>query len=129
VNRIRVVLAIARGYTVSELALIFMLDGDTIRRYIRLYKESGINGLLEIHYNGRPSYLTDEQKEKLKEHLCQTIYLEVKSIVEYVNAVFKVKYSIPGMTKLLHELNFVYKKPNIHPSEADAEVQRKWVLN
>ncbi|MDR2409312.1 MAG: hypothetical protein LBE13_14525 [Bacteroidales bacterium] len=36
VNRIRVVLAFARGYKVSDLALIFMLDCDTIRRYFRL---------------------------------------------------------------------------------------------
>ncbi|MDR2346805.1 MAG: IS630 family transposase, partial [Planctomycetaceae bacterium] len=93
------------------------------------YNEGGIDGLLENHYKGRPSYLTDEQKEKLKEHLRQNIYLDVKSIVEYVNAAFNVKYSIPGMTKLLHELNFVYKKPNIHPSGADSEAQRKWVRN
>ncbi|MDR2346471.1 MAG: helix-turn-helix domain containing protein [Planctomycetaceae bacterium] len=63
VNRIRVVLALARGYTVSDLALIFMLDSDTICRYFRLYKEGGINGLWEIHCNGCPSSLTEEQKE------------------------------------------------------------------
>ncbi|MDR2345776.1 MAG: helix-turn-helix domain-containing protein [Planctomycetaceae bacterium] len=37
----------ARGYTVSEIALIFMLDCDTIRRYFRLYKEGGINCFVE----------------------------------------------------------------------------------
>jgi hypothetical protein len=47
VNRIRVVIAFAHGYTVSELALIFILDCDTIRRYSRLYKEGGIKGLVE----------------------------------------------------------------------------------
>jgi hypothetical protein len=36
VNRIRVVIAFALGYKVSYLALIFMLDCDTIRRYLRL---------------------------------------------------------------------------------------------
>ncbi|MDR2437954.1 MAG: helix-turn-helix domain-containing protein, partial [Planctomycetaceae bacterium] len=73
-DRIRVVIALALGYQVSDLALIFMLDGDTIRHYFRLYKEGGINGLLEIHYKGHPSYLPDEQKEELKEHLRQNIY-------------------------------------------------------
>jgi hypothetical protein len=71
VNRIYIVLALARGYKVYDLALIFMLDDDTIRRYFHLYNEGGIDGLLENHYKGRPSYLTDEQKEKLKEHLRQ----------------------------------------------------------
>ncbi|MDR2345328.1 MAG: hypothetical protein LBE18_04610, partial [Planctomycetaceae bacterium] len=47
VNRNRIVLAFDHGYKVSDLALIFMLDCDTIRRYFHLYKEGGINGLVE----------------------------------------------------------------------------------
>jgi transposase len=39
-----------------------------VRRYFRLYKEGGINGLLEVRYEGRDSFLTDEQKEQLKQH-------------------------------------------------------------
>ncbi|MDR1491684.1 MAG: helix-turn-helix domain-containing protein, partial [Planctomycetaceae bacterium] len=45
---------------------------DTVRRYFSLYKEGGINGLLEIKYEGRTSFLTDAQKEQLKQHLRKT---------------------------------------------------------
>jgi hypothetical protein len=37
-DRIRVVLALASGYSASEVALLFLLDADTVRRYFRLYK-------------------------------------------------------------------------------------------
>ncbi|MDR1382461.1 MAG: winged helix-turn-helix domain-containing protein [Planctomycetaceae bacterium] len=114
-----VVLALAEGFSPSQVAKIFLLDADTVRRYFRLYKEGGINGLLEIHYEGRHSFLTDQQKEELKAHLRHNIYLEVKPIIEYVDQTFGVRYSVSGMTKLLHELRFEYKKPKLVPSKAD----------
>ncbi|MDR1494328.1 MAG: winged helix-turn-helix domain-containing protein [Planctomycetaceae bacterium] len=125
-DRIRVVIALASGHSVSLVASIFVLDVGTVRRYFRMYEEGGVNGLLEVRYQGRQSYLTDEEKKKLKEHLRNHIYLDVKPIIEYVYATFQVKYSLPGMTKLLHELNFVYKKSKNCPSKADPETQRKW---
>jgi transposase len=101
-DRIRVVLALAEGFSPSQLSKIFLLDADTIRRYFRLYQEGGINGLLEIHYVGRSSFLSAPQKAALTEHLRHTIYLDVKPIIEYVHQTFGVQYSISGMTKLLY---------------------------
>ncbi|MDR2170421.1 MAG: hypothetical protein LBP59_09800 [Planctomycetaceae bacterium] len=45
-----------------------MLGEDTVRRYFCLFKKGGINGLLEIHYEGRRSFLTEEQKKLLRVH-------------------------------------------------------------
>jgi transposase len=126
-DRIRVVLSLADGCSASQLSKIFLLDADTIRRYFRLYKEGGINGLLENHYAGRHSFLTDPQKDELKEHLRDNIYLDVKPIIDYVLQTFKVQYSVAGITKLLHELNFEYKKPKLVPSKANPADQQKWV--
>ncbi|MDR2643841.1 MAG: IS630 family transposase [Planctomycetaceae bacterium] len=127
-NRILVVLALSDcGYSVSQVAKLFDIGSDTVRRYFRLFQEGGVNGLLEVHYKGRQSYLTEEQKKQLKEHLNNNIYLDVKPIIAYVYTMFNVKYSIPGMTKLLHELNFVYKKPKICLGRADVEAQIEWV--
>jgi transposase len=92
-NRILVVLALSEGFHPSQLAKIFLLDADTIRRYFRLYKEGGINGLLEIHYEGRRSFLTDAQKEQLKQHLREHIYLDVKPIITYVRETFGIQFS------------------------------------
>ncbi|MDR2440390.1 MAG: IS630 family transposase [Planctomycetaceae bacterium] len=126
-DRIRIVIALAEGFTPSELAKIFLIDADTVRRYFRLYKEGGINGLLEIHYAGRRSFLTDPQKEQLKQHLRDNIYLDVKPIIAYVRQTFGVQYSVSGMTKLLHELNFEYKKPKLVPGKANTAAQEEWV--
>jgi hypothetical protein len=49
-----------------------------------------MNGLLEIRYAGRRSFLTNEQKEKLKQHLREHISLDVKPIIAYVRETFGV---------------------------------------
>jgi transposase len=92
-NRILIVLALGRGQSASLVADMFLIDSDTVRRYFRLYQEGGINGLLEIKYEGRTSFLTDAQKEQLKQHLRGHIYLDVKPIIVYVFETFGV-YSI-----------------------------------
>ncbi|MDR2642654.1 MAG: winged helix-turn-helix domain-containing protein, partial [Planctomycetaceae bacterium] len=55
------------------------------------------------------------------------MYLDVKPIIAYVYTTFNVEYSVAGMTKLLHELKFVYKKPKPSPGKADRKAQLEWV--
>jgi transposase len=72
-------------------------------------------------------FFDQRTEKKLKQHLRENIYLNVKTIVVYVRETFGVQYSVSGMMKLLHELNIEYKKPKNCPSKADLEQQRKWV--
>ncbi|MDR1493372.1 MAG: winged helix-turn-helix domain-containing protein, partial [Planctomycetaceae bacterium] len=123
-NRILIVLSLGKGDSASAVADRFLINVDTVRRYFSLYKEGGINGLLEIKYEGRHSFLTDAQKEQLKQHLRETIYLDVKLIIVYVRETFGIQYSISGMTKLLHSIGFEYKKPKVTPSKADPVEQQ-----
>lgn len=70
--------------------------------------------------------MTGAQKEQLKDHLRHHVYLEVKPIIDYVRETFGIQYSLAGMTKLLHELNFEYKKPKFVPSKVNPAEQQKW---
>ena len=115
------------GWSASDVAAALLLDADTVRSYFQIYQDGGIAALLETHYEGHSSFLDDEQKEKLKQHLRENNYLDVKPIIAYVTATFNVTYSISGMTKLLHELNFAYKKPKLVPGKADPKAQQEFV--
>lgn len=126
-NRILIVIALGRGGSASSIAETFLIDADTVRRYFRLYKAGGINRLLEMRYEGRSSLLTDEQKEQLKQHLRENIYLDVKPLIVYVRETFGAQYSLSGITKLMHSLNFKYKKLHLVPSKPDSETQQKCV--
>ncbi|MDR2704629.1 MAG: helix-turn-helix domain-containing protein [Planctomycetaceae bacterium] len=61
--RILVVLTLVKFGNAALVTEIYQLYESTVRRYFRLYQEGGIDCLLEIHYQGRQSYLTEEQKE------------------------------------------------------------------
>lgn len=125
--RINAVILLGSGWTASEVAEALLLDADTVRNYFQTYQDGGVDALLTTHYEGRPSLLSDEQKEQLKQHLRENVYLDVKPIIAYVIAKFGVTYSISGMTKLLHELKFTYKKPKLVPGKADPDKQREWL--
>jgi transposase len=48
-----VILALSKGHTCALGANILSIDADTVRRYLRLYEEKGLAGLLANHYKGR----------------------------------------------------------------------------
>jgi transposase len=47
--------------------------------------------------------------------------------VSYVAKQFKVKYSVSGLTELLHRLGYSYKKPKLVPGKADAIAQEEFI--
>jgi transposase len=123
-DRIKTVLLLNEGFSFAEVAKILLLDDTTIRRHILLYKEKGIDGLLENHYHGSNGNLTKEQEEQLRKYLKKHIYQTVKSVVSYVAKTYKATYSIEGMTHLLHRLHFVYKKTKVIPGKLNSLEQK-----
>lgn len=69
------------------------------------------------------SYLTDKELDRLKEHLKNHTYQKVADIIEYVQKEFDVYYTDSGMRAILHQLNFVYKKPEKVPFRVDKKAQ------
>ena len=47
----------------------------------------------------------------LTQELDKNIYLTTKDICAYVAHQFNIKYTLSGMTALLHRIGYVYKKP------------------
>lgn len=128
-DRIKAVLSLNAGHDYSQVASILLLDEITLRRYVKSFKEKGLDGLLEFHYTGGQTKLTEAQELELKTHLAEGshIYLTAKEVADYVKRRYRIKYSVIGMTKLLHRLGFVYKKPKLVPAKADREVQQQFL--
>src|ERR1700716_4117101 len=103
-DRIKTILALNKGLSYMQVAELLLLDDTTVRRYEKEYKDAGLNGLLEDHYNGSVSRLTKQQEEKLIKHLREHTYRKVSQIILYVKNTYHIEYSIEGMTHLLHRL-------------------------
>lgn len=126
-DRIKAIIALGSEWSLEEVAEILLLDAETLRNYIKLFEKGGVEELTQRHYKGSNSRLTVTELEELKRHLSDITYLSVAEIVAYVEKKYRVKYAISGMTKLLHQLNFVYKKPDISPGKVDIAKQLEFL--
>ncbi len=126
--RIRIILALNDGYDSKDVARILLLDEDTITSWKKKYLEGKLFsdwlGSKFFGYSGKLTKLQESEIEKLVEE--KTI-VDSKEIVTYIKNVFGISYSVSGVTKLLHKLNFVYKKTVIIPGKLDPIKQMKFL--
>ena len=126
-DRIRIILLLDKGEPASKIAEYFYLTDNSVRSYKNRYIKDGLEGLLIDYQLGRSSYLSPEEQKKLVLELESKIYLTTKEIISYVKKEFGVVYTVGGMTSLLHQLGFSYKKPKGVPGKAKAEEQKAFV--
>lgn len=126
-DRIKAIVLLNSGYSFEQIADILMMDDDTIRRYLRIYQEEGVKGLMRDLYVGSIAWLNETQLKELEAVVEEYVHISAKEVCQYVKEKFGVEYTVNGMTALLHRLGFVYKKPKIVPGKADQELQRKFV--
>jgi transposase len=127
--RINTIVLLGTGWTIREVAEALFLDDETVRNYLRRYKAGELTVLLNDNYKGYSGKLCGLQTVQLDEHLNENTYLSTKEVVSYVAKRFKVKYSVSGLTELLHRLGYVYKKPKLVPGKADAKAQEEFIAS
>lgn len=122
--RLNALILLGQGWTYQEIAEALLIDVSSIRNYVKIYRSSGIPGLLSDNYDDNASKLTDEEMRILEEHLEEVTYRRVDEIIAYIEEEFDVVYSRSGVTNLLHRLGFSYKKPRKIPGQANIEEQK-----
>ncbi len=126
-DKIKAILSLNEGYEYTEIAKILLIDQSTVWRWFETYISSGITGLLKDNYTGGTSKLSEYQQADLIDHLENNVYQTAKEICAFVKKTYKVRYTPKGMTSLLHQLGFPYKKPKHIPGKASIEAQEKFI--
>ena len=126
-DRIRTILLLDKGEPISKIAEYFYLTDNSVRNYKNRYKQGGLEGLLNDYHTGRSSYLSLKEQKKLIVELESKVYPTTKSIISYVKKEFRLVYTIGGMTSLLHNLGFSYKKPKGVPGKAKRKEQEAFL--
>lgn len=126
-DRVKAILSLNAGYSYDDIARILLMDEVTLRRYVKQFQTRGIDGLLECRYTGGISSLTVTQEQQLKRFLDKNTQRTAKDIREHIALRYGVRYSVIGVTKLLHRLGFTYKKPKIVPGKADRKKQEQFL--
>jgi putative transposase len=91
------------------------------------WNENGYAGLLPRYAGGRPSKLSEEQKEQLKALLRERDDWSTNEVRKYIQSAFGVGYTLKQVRIILKSFGMRYAKPYAHDyrKPADAEVLLK----
>jgi transposase len=126
-DRIKAIILLSKGWTLRQVEEALLLDERTILRYKRIYKETGIDGLISNSHQGGFFKLSTEQLEELKGVLDTYLFGSAAEVCEYVKNEFKISYTPEGMVQTLHRLGYSYKKTKAVPGKANLEKQKEFV--
>ena len=122
-DRVKAVIALSKGWSAAQVAEILLFDEKTSRKYFERYQQGGRQALLDDNYFGAETKLDEHQISELECYLEEHIFTEAKSIIAHIYKQYKVRYSVSGITDLLHRLEFFYKKPKHVPGKQDPAMQ------
>ncbi len=123
-DRIKAVLLHDKGWSPQQIAEALFISSQAVRNHLDEYDASR---KLKPTSGGSEEKLSKEQTEKWEARLQEHIYLYVKDIIAYVQSVWSVTYSVPGMRNWLQRHGFSYKKPALVPGKANEQQQREWL--
>ena len=126
-DRIRVILLLDKGKSATKISEYLFLDEGTVRNYKNRYKQGGLEGLLNDYHTGRSSYLSQKEQKELIVELESKVYPTTKSVISHIKKEFGVVYTVGGITTLLHNLGFSYKKPKGVPGKAKRKEQEAFL--
>lgn len=106
----------------------------TVHDWLSRLEIKGLDGLVDIKRPGRPSWLFEEEKEKLKDVLIRSpeeqgipFKIWTTSLVQYViNKLFGVTYKPRNVTKLLNKLGFTLKVPRQRNKKVNTKAQEEF---
>jgi transposase len=121
--KVTVVLMLDAGRAVATVAQDLGLDDGTVYRYAEAFARLGLAKYLTHEQRSYWGLLTSAQLAGLCHELRQTLYTDCRALQAWVAQAYGARYSISGLTDLLHRLGFAYKLTTPVPCEADAERQ------
>ena len=101
---VTVLLLLDRGRAVAAIAEDLGLDEATVYRYAQTYQLQGLSGYLRAEQPGYWGLLTSAQLAGLCRELGQQLYTDCRAIADWLTATYGVRYSVSGLTDLLHRL-------------------------
>lgn len=122
--------------TADKISNFVKVDIRTIFRWVKRFKEHGIEGLRDKPKGHKPSILTDEMKIQLKEWIISMKDSEGNDIVwtlgklqNELHRKYSVKISTPALSNNLKKLQIVLRRPRPTHLKADIEKQDTFKKN
>jgi transposase len=126
-DRIKSILLINEGYSVTEISRILLIEENTVRNWKKRFierKEESLEKWVLDNYKGYAWKLTKEEITLVKEYVEGRIISDSKEVINFIEEKYSKSYKSSGIVDLLHRLGFVYKQTVLIPSKYDSESQK-----
>jgi len=126
--RIRVILALGDGWSIKDVARLFLLDEDTVTKWRNKYRKRRLfSDWLATAASGYSGKLTGEQENMVEQYVSNGLVTDCQQVVTFIHGRYGIDYTVNGVTKLLHRLGFVYKQTTLVPGKLDEAAQAAWL--
>jgi transposase len=116
------------GMSYPAIAKVLPVDDDTIRTWYSLYQDEGIEGLAGFGYEGSACRLRDEQQDKLKARITETLPRTTRAIGAWIEKECGIEYQgRSGLIALLHRLGMEHRKPKAVSRKLDPEKRAAFI--
>jgi transposase len=126
-RRLTALLWLDDGITVDEIASRLDLCTKQIRRWLKIFQSQGLDGLCQLHYQGRVPRLNDTQIDELKQDIAKGQFRTTMQIAESILKRFNVHYSQSGVKDLLGRSGISYHRVTGFLWKADLVAQEEWL--
>jgi len=126
---VTVLLMLHQGHAAATVAQALGVDVSSVYRYAQSYHLQGLSGYLRAEQPGYWGLLTSSQLAGLCRELGQQLYTDCRAIADWLARTYGVRYSVSGLTDLLHRLGYSYKLTTAVPCQADAGVQTAFLAD
>jgi len=93
-DRVKAVIALAKGWSAAQVAEILLFDEKTSRQYFQRYQHGGVSALLDDHYTGAEPKLDEHQMSELEAYLEEYILPDANAVISHIVRQYGVCYSV-----------------------------------
>ncbi|KXA97722.1 hypothetical protein AKJ39_00105 [candidate division MSBL1 archaeon SCGC-AAA259J03] len=133
-DRIMALIMEVEGYERREIARLLGTSRTSVWRWIKRFDESGIEGLWDEERPGRPSKLSELEKESLREDLksspkdfgYESEVWSTKMVLDHLREEYGIEYHPRYIQRFLRSLGFELKKPRPKHHKASEEEKENY---
>ena len=125
-RRLSALLALDDGCSQEEVARLLGVIPRTVRRWLKTYRQSGLDGVCRLANEGRKCTLSDAQLEALREQVEAGSFRAAKQARQWIADNFGVRYSLTATKALLRRLGATYHRTTPFLFKADPEKQKNF---
>ena len=107
-RRLSALFALDDGGSQEEVARFLGTTARTVRRWIKIYRKGGLDGLCRLANEGRKCPLTDAPLETLRQQVEAGNFRAAKQARQWIADNFGVRYSLTATKELLRRLGATY---------------------